>query len=210
MEKNTQAQEKQENKINKMRLINQEDIRKIRFKIEIAVLIILIAIGGYLIYKKVTEKPEQPIVEEPECEVLYENCRNISCKYYDLCNTVDFETCTIYDCGSGIKAEITDKQGNVTIKEREKTDMTEVYKIIQACKGTTQIISNQCVAGKKELKVQVETKGDCPINSFVVNQGKNDYAPRFEEKDGYFYLTLENCNQVEELITIGKNGALVK
>ena len=210
MEKNIQAQKKQENKINKMRLINQGDIKKIRFKIEIAVLIILILIGGYLIYKKVTEKPEQPIVEEPKCEVLYENCRNISCKHYDLCNTVDFETCTIYDCGSGVRAEIKDKQGNIIIKEKEKTDMGEVYKAIQACKGTTQIISNQCIAGKKEIKVEVNTKGDCPIGAFVVNQGKNDYAPEFEKRDYYFYLTLRDCNKIIKLIPIGDKGVLVE
>ena len=210
MEKNIQAQKKQENKINKMRLINQGDIRKIRFKIEIAVLIILIAIGGYLIYKKVTEKPEQPIAEKPKCEVLYENCRNISCRYYYLCNTVDFETCTIYDCGSGIKAEITDKQGNITTKEKEKTDMKEVYNIIQACKGTTQIIRNQCITGKKELKVEVNTKGECTIGAFVVNQGKNDYAPEFENRDGYFYLTLRDCNKITKLIAIGDKGVLVE
>ncbi|MEA3344457.1 MAG: hypothetical protein U9Q16_02135 [Patescibacteria group bacterium] len=213
MEKNTQTQKNQEKEIKTMGLIdliNQDRFKKTRIKIELTILVILVAIMGYLIYKNLTEKPAERIVEEPKCEVLYENCRNINCRYYDMCNIVDFETCVIYDCGSGIKAEIKDEQGEIITNERPKVDMEEVYSTIQSCKGTTQIITNQCVAGKKELKVKVETKGDCPINAFAVNQGKNDYAAEFEEKDDYFYLTLRNCNKITKLIAIGEKGVLVE
>ena len=211
MEKNIQAQKKQENKINKIRLINQEDIRKIRFKIEIAVLIILIAIGGYLIYKKVTEKPEQPIVEEPECEVLYENCRNANCEYYYLCNIIeDFESCKIYDCTFDIKAEITNKQGDIIENRREKINKEKVYNNIRNCKGTTEIINNQCIVGKKELKVQVKTQGECLINAFVVNQGQKDYAPQFEKRDNYFHLTLRSCDTITKLVAVSEKGIPVE
>jgi hypothetical protein len=210
MEKNTKIQKKPNSKIKKITLINQDYFKKIRLKIEVIVLIILILIGGYLIYKRITEKPEQPISQEPKCEILYEDCRNISCRYYDMCNTTDFEACVIYDCGSVIKAVITDKNGQNITREKEKTDMIETYNIVQACRGTTKIINNECVKDKRELKVQVETQGNCPIDSFMVNQGQKNYVPQFEKKDDYFYLILENCNQILKLVAIGTNGALIE
>lgn len=163
------------------------------------------------------------------CQELSSSCIDKSCQYFSLCQEEgEFKECQVYDCGENYGLVITKKEGETpnkiikTLPKGRKTITSEEIKDIrQRCEGKVEILEQSCENGKLNLKVKVETKGECKIQSFIAKIDteyqifKFDPSPLakdkgFEKTDDFYNLTLSSCPEEFEVIAVGEEGISIE
>ena len=145
------------------------------------------------------------------CEVLAESCLDKDCPYYFLCDVVEFDDCSVYDCETYYGVLIKNKQGETIVREQPKPDKEKVRETLNKCRGTVEVLEKKYKDGKLEIKTSVVTKGDCEILSFIVKTDKGYQTPLFEKKDDYYNLVFSaSLKDVFEIIAVGEGGVSIR
>lgn len=153
-----------------------------------------------------TERPFQ------ECQLLTAPCLDKTCKYFFMCDIMEFINCKVYDCQSYYGVLIKNKEGKIITKKYPKPDLAKVDEQVVKCQGEPILLEQKCKNNKLNLKVKVATKGDCPINSFIVKLGGENRIAEFEKLEDYYKLTLGSCGTVavSDITAIAQGGIRIK
>ncbi|MEA3293022.1 MAG: hypothetical protein U9P88_00910 [Patescibacteria group bacterium] len=187
---------------------------KTRLIIEIGILVFLIILVGYFAYKKGMEKKQVVPLSIPgleNCKILTDNCNNKNYQYYYMCDIgEEIKNCAIYDCGREYKSLITKQDNKFLIREYPKINSKQVNQKRENCQGKVVLLERRCIGDKLSIKVKVSTKGECPIQGFLVKLKQGNYSADFEKRDDIYNLDVEKCGDIVEIIAIGKGGFSIK
>lgn len=146
------------------------------------------------------------------CRSLADNCIDVSCRYYNLCQSAgaDNKACKVYDCDSFYGIEITTKNDKLLTKTYEKINAAKAQENIAACQGVVSIISNKCEKNSAEILIKVNTVGECKVEAFTYQQEGEWKSADFMilPKDEYS-LTLPSCKRFTEISAIGSKGIVI-
>ncbi len=178
----------------------------------IAMAVLVVVIIACIVSEK--REPEKVANQFASCEVLAGSCKDQNCKFLFLCNETEFSDCQVYDCGDNYGVRITDKNGKIQEKIREKTspcENEETREMIAKCSGTFEVIEkNNCENGKAVAKIKLNVKGDCKVVSatMAIND-KNRIAS--VERDGEFYsVSVKSCGEISDIKITGEGGVGIK
>lgn len=146
-------------------------------------------------------------------ELLADSCQDKSCRYFFLCNEnmEEFSDCRVYDAGNKYGVLIKNKKGEIFQKEIAKPDQKKVAETVARCKGSLEILEKkECVDEQARAKVKVSTEGECPVSSFTVKIDGERRIAEFEEKGGFFYISINKCGEISEIVAISKEGIPIR
>lgn len=154
----------------------------------------------------------------PECDLLNSECLDTNCKQYFLCSGKEYLRCEVYDCGENFGVGARDKNGEIDITRKAKDNKKKIAEIKNRCNGSVEVVENNCVDEKLEMAVKVVTGGDCEIEGFLIGYGNQENGEKISFKpakflslgSGIYSISLNNCNEVGEVIAIGENGVSIK
>jgi len=178
-------------------------------------ILLLTYIVGSLLYTKdnyVSTEQQQERIDPDEyfknCQLLEKECLDVDCSYYSRCGDGNYQSCRIYDCDDTYGIFTEDMNGKQDVKNQDKPDMNAILEQKDACEGSMQIISKECVAGKEEIKVKVTTQGECKIGGFtVIFDGTKTKQNTFKELGNNTYaITAISCGNVTRVIPATPNG----
>ena len=187
--------------------------QKTAITIIIAAVVVLIAI--IIIVYAVSKKAEPEKKSNPfaDCQVLSSSCKDKNCEFLFLCNETEFSDCQVYDCGKNYGIRIIDKAGNVQNKTREKTspcENEEVREMIAKCSGSFEVIEkNNCENGEAKVKVKINTKGDCKINSAVMSIGGKSRIANVEQSGEFYNISVKSCGEISDIKITGEGGVMI-
>ena len=146
------------------------------------------------------------------CDLKFENCLgDTGCNLYLFCNDQEYETCRIYDCGNyyGIAKRVTGDE--MFFVEETKPDSAKVLEKKAECKGTLEILENDCVNGKTEILSSVVTNGECKVNNFMVYFKEVGLRPiEFSSVENEQYLITANyCGDLDKVVAVGRGGVSI-
>ena len=194
--------------------IKKEKKIKTRLIIEVVILGLLIILFGYLAYKQGTEKKDITSSSIPgleNCNLLIDNCNNENYQYYFMCDIGEkIKNCAIYDCGKKYKSLITKEDNQFLIKEYPKMNSEQVNQKRESCQGKITLLERECIGNELNIKVRISTKGECPIQGFLVKLKQGNYSADFEKKGDIYNLNIERCGKIIEIIAMGKGGFSIK
>lgn len=156
--------------------------------------------------------PHQPANPFPECQLLDGSCLDKNCKYLFMCDIMEFTGCQVYDCSSDYGVFIESKEGKTITKKYPKPNLAKAEEQIAGCQGEPVLLEQKCKNDKLELKVKLTTRGDCPINSFIVKLNNENHIAKFEKLEDYYSLTLDACGvvAVSDITAVGQGGIRIK
>ncbi|MFZ2970478.1 MAG: hypothetical protein WA063_04985 [Minisyncoccia bacterium] len=152
----------------------------------------------------------QPASPFSECQLLDGSCLDKNCKYFFMCDIAEISGCQVYDCSSDYGVLIENKKGKIITKKYPKPDLAKVEEQVVKCQGEPILLEQKCENNKLNLKVKVATKGDCPINSFIVKLDKKNYTAKLEKLEDYYNLTLDACGAVSGITAVSQGGVRIK
>lgn len=175
----------------------------------IAAVVLLLGIG--VIYSKdslFVDPAKDPGRHFKDCKVLAEKCLDITtCAFNVYCGDGTYSACKIYDCGSTYGVYTRGTDGSANFNNENKPVEKAVETIRESCSGKMRILSQNCVSGRLEIKVKLETKGACEIESFATKQGDSAAANDFIRlEDGTYGIAVYNCDTVTEIIPAATGG----
>lgn len=151
-----------------------------------------------------------PDVHFASCRLLAEKCTDITaCGLNTYCGDGLFADCRVYDCGDNYGVATLDQAGQVSFKNAAKpADDQAVAAIEDRCSGTMEILGQDCVGEKTEMKLQLHTKGDCEIESFAVLFEEIGVQPSsFVSLGGGTYaVTAYACGKITQVIPAARGG----
>lgn len=164
------------------------------------------------------EKRDKIAENFPDCGILSDDCLDINCDKYFLCNDKEYKACEIYDCGKDYGVGTIDADGKLSISREIKYDEERVRKIIDKCKGGIDVLKNQCIGKNREMEVKVSTNGQCEITGFLAIDKKQSETEEDKVNSGKFSIIGENsykitfdaCENISEIIAIGDSGVSIK
>lgn len=166
-----------------------------------------------------TSQPvEQAEVVDPDkyfegCDLKFENCSDAdtNCNLHLFCNDQKYETCRIYDCGDyyGVAKRVAGAE--MVFVEETKPDAARVLEKKTECKGTLEILENDCVNGKTEILSSVVTNGECKVNNFMVYFKEVGLRPiEFSSVENEQYLITANyCGDLDKVVAVGRGGVSI-
>ncbi|MFZ2970396.1 MAG: hypothetical protein WA063_04575 [Minisyncoccia bacterium] len=166
-----------------------------------------------------TEEKRDKITEYfPDCGILSDDCLDVNCDKYFLCNDKEYKTCKIYDCGKDYGIGTIDADGKLSTSRKIKYDEEGVRKMIEKCKGDIDVLKNECIGENREMEVQVSTNGQCEITGFLAIGKKQSENEENKVNSGKFSIIAENsykvtfdtCENMSEIIAIGNGGVSIK
>ena len=153
----------------------------------------------------------------PECNLLYDDCLDMTCGLYFLCNEQNYSTCEIYDCGEEFGIGTEDRNGETRITKELKVDKDKVEEIVSKCRGASlSVIDKECVENKLKININIESGDKCIIKNFMVeynseNEKKYSSVEKFSDLGNNNYLIIINsCDDSAEFIAIGEGGIGIK
>ena len=183
-------------------------------RVFLLLVLILILVGGFLALSLISKKETQPSIEKrfKDCKLLADSCINENCRYYFLCSGYpNLENCKVYDCGEEYGIEVIKKENKIETYTQKKPDVSQAQSVVRKCQGEIKIYERKCQKNSIELKLEVKTEGNCPINAFLLKVGEKGYIqPSWERKKNLFYLKADNACGAEEVIAIGIGGVAIR
>lgn len=171
---------------------------------------LLVFIGGVLVFTR--DSPGSGINASSDgyfkdCSLLEENCRDISCTFYNSCNGTQKE-CKIYDCGDAYGVLIKNADDKIEVKKEAKPDADAIRTEEENCKGDMQILEQSCIDHRFQAKVKLITKGECNIGAFVLSlQEYGNVQNEFESLgDGSYVITTDRCGKAMKIGPVTKSG----
>lgn len=192
-----------------------EFLRTFMFLFCFIFILLLTYIVGALLYTKDNFEPTQTGAERinpdeyfKDCSILEPKCLDIGCNYYSRCGDDNYDVCKIYDCGDtfGIYTENLENKQSAT--RQAKPDLNAVKVKKEACAGKMDILSQDCVEGKEQIKVKIVTGGECKIVNFaVVFEGARTESSSFVAAgDNTYAITALACGTVSRIVPSTENG----
>ena len=154
----------------------------------------------------------------PECDLLNSECLDMDCDQYFLCSGKKYSRCEVYDCGKEFGVGVEDKSGKIDILRKAKDNKKKIIEVKSRCGGTVEIVESDCVDGKLEIAAKVATNDDCAIEGFLVGYGNQESGEKISFKpakflslgSGLYSVSVNNCDDVSEIIAIGENGVSIR
>jgi hypothetical protein len=189
-------------------------IGKLRFPFFL-ILTLLIIGAGLFVYKVIL--PDQEAFRADwhfkGCKLAAKDCIDIAkCDLNSYCGDGVFQDCRVYDCGSTYGIFTQTAAGKVAYKNETKLDeqtvAAAVAKAQDECSGTMQILSQECKEGKGNIKLQMNTKGKCEIESIATLAENSGAVPNTftHSEDNIYYITTNNCGKITQVIPAAKGG----
>ena len=143
-----------------------------------------------------------------DCKLIEKDCKDTSCNMYIWCGDGDRQVCRIYDCGDTYGIFTKDSKDNIITKRKDKPDTEARQAQADACSGSIQRLEEKCVDGKMQMKVKLNTKGECKINTFALIYKDAGAQPnQFSSLwDNTYLVTSYSCGTVEKIIPGTKEG----
>lgn len=153
-----------------------------------------------------------------ECELINDKCLDRSCEKYFLCNDQRYLVCEIYDCRTEFGIGTKDLDGKIKIRKKLKDESKKIMELKSRCNGSLEIIENNCIEERLEIKVKVNTAGSCRIDGFLavyeVKEGETEEglkSTKFSDLgEGIYSVKIRDCDEIKELIAIGESGISIK
>lgn len=179
--------------------------RKPRVMILLAILLIVSA-TALIWWKKSSENEE--VDPFKDCSMLEENCMDTSCTFYSSCGKNGWQSCKVYDCGNDYGIYSVGENGDVEIKKEAKLDNKAIEAEKEACKGTMEILEQNCVDNKYQAKVKLTTKNGCEIGSFFIFDENDQPQPNsfISADDNTYIITADSCLKITDIIPASVNG----
>lgn len=152
------------------------------------------------------------------CDLLNRECLSTDCEQYFLCNDEKYSVCEVYDCGTEFGVGTKDGNGKIKVERKIKDDRKKIVEVKSRCSGSLEVTESNYTDEKFEGKVKVTTAGSCEIGGFLVScknletNEDNSFKPaKFSDSgDGSYFVSVDNCSEVSEIIAIGENGVSIK
>lgn len=192
-----------------------EFLRTFMFLFCFIFILLLTYIVGSLLYTKdnYVSNEQQVVRIDPDeyfknCQLLEKECLDIDCKYYSRCGDGNYQACRIYDCNDTYGIFTEDLNNKQNVSNQPKPDMEAIIEQKNACAGSMQVLSKECVAGKEEIKVKITTQGECKIGGFaVIFDGAGTEPNTFKELgDNTYAITALACGNVTQIVPATPNG----
>lgn len=175
------------------------------------VLLLVYIVGGLLLNRNSFYNANDKIASEADayfkdCSILEGNCTDTDCGFYSLCD--GHKTCRIYDCGKEYGVYAIDIKDKLNAKKVAKPDMEAIEAKKAACKGSMEILEQNCVDGKTKLKAKITTKGECKIDQFTLYyEGIGAQSGTFSSAEGGIYeITSNICGQLSSIVPAAEGG----
>ncbi|HEY5137814.1 MAG TPA: hypothetical protein VIJ25_00630, partial [Methylococcales bacterium] len=146
-----------------------------------------------------------------DCTILKENCTDVSCIFYNSCDGVQ-KACTIYDCGTEYGIYIKHSDDKIETKKEAKPDAGAIAIQEDNCKGSMEILEQDCINNKFQAKVKITTKGECKIGSFVLSLQEYGNVQNASEPlgDGVYEVTADRCGTAIKIGPVTENGMFLE
>jgi len=143
-----------------------------------------------------------------DCNLLESECLDLGCKYYAQCGDGNYDVCRVYDCGDTYGVFTEDAAGKQEESKRKKPDLSAVAAKKKDCAGTMEVLSQDCVEGKEQVKVKIATQGECKIGGFTVifeesGAESNDFTAL---GDDTYAITALSCGAVSQIVPATDDG----
>lgn len=171
----------------------------------LSAILIIAAAAIYLLKEPLKEDKANPF---ESCGILEESCMDTSCAFYSSCGQSGWQSCKIYDCGNDYGIYFMDRDGKVTSKREAKPDNKAIEAEKEACKGTMEILEQNCADNKYQAKVKIATKGECKIgNFFIFDENDQSQPNNFTRLDDNTYvITSDVCKKITDIIPASVSG----
>ncbi len=177
-------------------------------KIKLLLLLLLFLLFGFF-YFLISEKG---IFENElsKCELLVENCKDKSCKYYFLCFGKNYQKCSIYKCEKEFKVMGITKEGKKEIFSFPQPQKEKVEKLVNACKSSeVEILEKKCEKNTFKIKLKIKTPEICSVEAFVARKEKKYFPVEFKKEKETFLLTAKSC-EIDSIVVVGTGGVKIK
>lgn len=143
-----------------------------------------------------------------DCKLLEKDCKDTSCNMYIWCGDGDHKVCRIYDCADTYGVFTTDLQDKIKTERKAKPDIEALQAQKDNCSGSIRRLEEKCVDEKMQVKVKLETKGKCEINTFALIYKDAGAQPNQFSAVGEntYLITAYGCGTVEQIIPGTKEG----
>lgn len=143
------------------------------------------------------------------CKPLQENCSSgTDCISASICGEGVYETCEIYDCGDTYGVYTLSATGGASYKQA-KTDKSMAQSEPVACKVLMlEALEQECVDNKLQIKVKLNTQGECKVNDFVVlYDGKENQPNTFVSLGNNVYsIEVSTCGDISDIVPRSAGG----
>lgn len=141
------------------------------------------------------------------CAILEDNCRDVDCAFYNLCDGVQ-KQCQVYDCGKEYRIVKTDAEGRTETKNEPKSDADAIVAEQDSCRGEMHILEQGCVDDHFQARVRLQTQGECEIGYFVLTLKEFGNVQSESESlgDGSYLITTDRCGQATRIGPVTKDG----
>ena len=192
-----------------------ESLRAFMFLFCFVFILLLTYIVGVLLYTRDNFEPTQTGEERinpdeyfKDCSILEPKCLDISCNYYSRCGDDNYDVCKIYDCADTFGVYTENLENKQAATRQAKTDFNAIKAKKESCVGKMDILSQECVEGKEQIKVKIVTEGECKIGGFaVVFEGAGTESNSFVAvEDNTYAITALACGTVSRIVPATENG----
>ena len=101
-----------------------------------------------------------------------------------------------------------DDNGQISTKRKTKPDTASIEAEKEACKGSMEILEQNCVNDEYQAKVRIATKGGCQIGNFIIifeNEGSQ--PNKFTSLgDNTYAITVDHCGKTMEISPVSASG----
>lgn len=181
-------------------------------KVIIVVFVLALCLVSGVFFFKDSLSPDpakNPDAHFKDCKILAENCVDVTkCGFNVYCGDGIFADCRVYDCDGNYGVYTKDVSGNINFKNEAKTDESAIKEVRDACDGTMQILSQDCVDNKMEMKLKLKTNGECEIENFATIYGDAGAQPNafVALGNGVYSITANTCETISEIIPAARGG----
>lgn len=177
-------------------------------------ILLLTYIVGSLLYTKdsfIAQEGENRINPDEyfkDCQILEKECLDIDCRYYTRCGDGNFKACRIYDCDKDYGVYTEDMNGVQKTDKKPKPNSDAIMAQKDACSGTMEILSDQCVDNKEKIKVKITPAGECEIGGFTVafDGIGNKFNTFTDLGDNTYEITAISCGKLSKVVPATPDG----
>lgn len=184
-------------------------IKGFLFVLCLILLIWLTYVVGALILTRDNYKNETAELDEyfKDCSILEKNCTNASCSFYNSCDGAQ-KVCRIYDCSGEYGIFIKDNDGQIRMQRRAKPDTAAIEAEKEACRGSMEVLEQDCINNEYRAKVRVTTKSQCEIGNFIVIFENSGSQPNkfVSLGDGVYAVSVDHCGKATEISPVSASG----
>ncbi|MDD2242955.1 MAG: hypothetical protein PHI08_07760 [Bacteroidales bacterium] len=174
------------------------------------VLVLFLVLGGFYfksyLFPDVAKSADAHF---KDCKILAKNCLDVTeCGLNVYCGDGDYADCRIYDCNGSYGIFTKDISGNIDYKNKDKPDESATEAIRDNCSGTIQVVSSECIDKKTQMKVKLNTKGACEIESFAtIFEGVGTIGNEFASLgDNTYSIVSDTCGNMIKIVPAAKSG----